>query len=190
LLRDRPFAQITVRDILAKSKSSAGSFYARFPTREALLPVLYERYDARLHRDHAKRRATPSGPTTLEDLARAMIGNRIARLRADRWLMQAVALHARTHPEMISLDTRERRQAALTTVHSGILAFRDQMSHPDPERAVPLALFMVLTTCREMMVFGEMPLASSVAITDDQLIDELTRAFLNYLGVTPATGRS
>jgi AcrR family transcriptional regulator len=187
LLRDRPFSRISVRDVLRASGTSTGSFYARFPTREAMLPVLYERYDAQLHREHAKRTATVArgGPPTKEELTRAIIGRQIARLRANRWLMHAVAIHARTHPELVSLETRERRQAALLTMHGGFLRFRDRITHPDPEAAVAFGLFMVLTTSREKVVFGDAPLATSVHLDDEQLIDELTRALLAYLGVTP-----
>src|SRR5258706_6103465 len=48
LLRDRPFERITIQDIVARAERPIGSFYARFKSKEALLPFLYERYDQSL----------------------------------------------------------------------------------------------------------------------------------------------
>lgn len=50
LLRDRPFERITVQGIVRAAGRPIGSFYARFEGKDALLPVLYERYDRTLGR--------------------------------------------------------------------------------------------------------------------------------------------
>src|SRR5437867_10691217 len=44
LLRTRPFEEITVQEIVRRARRPIGSFYARFSTKEALLPFLYRRY--------------------------------------------------------------------------------------------------------------------------------------------------
>lgn len=44
LLDGRPFAEISVDDIVNHADVSRSSFYARFENKDALLPLLYERY--------------------------------------------------------------------------------------------------------------------------------------------------
>src|SRR5919112_6138171 len=48
LLATRSFDDISVGDIVRRARCSVGSFYARFESKDDLLPYLYERYDADL----------------------------------------------------------------------------------------------------------------------------------------------
>lgn len=190
MLRSRPFDQITIRELLAEAKTSAGSFYARFPTRDALLPALYDRYDARLAAASAAGRFRVPIPDTLESGAVTVVAAVVSRMRENRWLMKAVALHARQHPEMISFEQRERRQAGHLAARSRFLKFRDEIRHPDPETALEFGFFMVLSSAREKVVFGDAPLASSFEMSDERLVEELTRALLAYLGIHKSEGKS
>src|SRR5262245_10434153 len=45
LLAERSFERITVEDIVRRAARPVGSFYARFKSKEALLPLLQERHD-------------------------------------------------------------------------------------------------------------------------------------------------
>ena len=44
LLRDRSFEEISIQDIVRRAGRPTGSFYARFASKEALLPFIYLRY--------------------------------------------------------------------------------------------------------------------------------------------------
>jgi AcrR family transcriptional regulator len=189
LLREKSFEAITVRELLARSRTSAGSVYARFPAKDALLPVLYDRHDARVHagvdawmRDPARERVG-----SLEARVAELAAQVVKDHRERRWFKRAVALHARTHPEMIPPDQRRRRERVHRAWQDELLRFRDRIGHPDPERAVAFGLFMLVSTCREKVVFGDAPLATSFKLTDAQLADELARALLAYLDV-PSKG--
>lgn len=187
LLQEKAFESITVRELLARSRTSAGSFYARFPTKEALLPVLYDRHDARVHAgiDAWKQDPARGRLETIEALARALAANIVRSHRQRRWFQRAVALHARTHPEMIPAEQRRRRERVHRAWQDELLRFRARIGHPDPERAVAFGLFMVVSACREKVVFSDAPLATSFTLTDAQLADELARALLAYLDVQP-----
>ena len=50
LLRKKPFEEINVAEIVGLARSSVGSFYARFGSKEGLLPLLYQRYDREVQR--------------------------------------------------------------------------------------------------------------------------------------------
>ena len=59
LLATRSFDDISVGDIVRRARCSVGSFYARFASKDDLLPYLYERYDADL-RPRILARAAPA----------------------------------------------------------------------------------------------------------------------------------
>src|SRR5271165_3271865 len=48
ILYEKEFADITVAEIVQRAGSSCGAFYARFPSKEALLPALYDAYSRSL----------------------------------------------------------------------------------------------------------------------------------------------
>jgi hypothetical protein len=67
------------------------------------------------------------------------------------------------------------------------------MNHPDPRKAAPFALMLVGFTLQEIVVFDALPGVPDPRLpkTDDELVEELARAFLRYLGAEHASkGRS
>ena len=62
------------------------------------------------------------------------------------------------------------------------LSRRDEMTHPQPEIAVALALEFAFTFIQTRILFAGHEAAPG-AIDDDQLARELTRMFLAYAGI-------
>lgn len=190
LLETRRFEEITVRELVKRSGTSTGSFYARFPTKQTLLPALYDRHDAALHSASAERRRRDEpDEATLEAAVRGIMQRVVERMLRKRWFMRAVSLHARQHPELITDETRRRRNDLHAEWRGQLLRHRDRITHPDPERAVAYGLFMTVTACREKLAFGDAPHAASFELDPDRLVEESARALLAYLGVeTTAAG--
>ena len=78
LIDGRPFDSISIDDIINEADVSRSSFYARFPSKEALLPVLFERFTERAQvafvaaADVAVSEIDPS--VLIEQLVRAHLG--------------------------------------------------------------------------------------------------------------------
>jgi AcrR family transcriptional regulator len=185
LLNEKAFEEITVAEIVQRARSSCGAFYARFPTKEALLPALYDAYS----RELTSETTVWSDPATWGERSLSvrvanMVRFVVRDFRATRPVLRPLALYARQHPGALSTDDR----AVRLEKHRAAVAFlrdcRDEITHPDPERAADLAAYFVAAIGRDKILFGDAPHASSVQIEDAALEEELTRMTLAYLAGT------
>ena len=182
LLRDLPFEAISIGEIVRQAGTSVGAFYARFRDKEALLPALYERYDLWI-RARAERaaKARPWQGSDLAGVVDWVVGELIAIFRHRRFMMRAVALHARVHPQKIDAATRRRRTKEMGFLQEAFLEHREEIGHPSPERAVEVVLFMAATLIRETVLFGEAPHAAATRLSLRELEQEAARMVLGYL---------
>lgn len=177
LLAERRFEDIPIAEIILRAGSSTGSFYARFPSKEALLPALYARYHAEL----PERLAIVAGGLdysrmTLADACRRVVREFAASFEARPNLMRAIVIYARTRPEEIRPLLGERAD-----VHRQLVdlfrPFHAEIRHADREAAIRAGLFMVGTTVREAVLFPDAPFA---AVTG-QGLDRLERMLADIL---------
>jgi AcrR family transcriptional regulator len=182
LLETKSFDAIEVDEIVREASSSVGSFYARFPGKDALLPYLYERHDRRLRAELGALVADERWhELDLPSLTARVVAVLIRAYRRRRWLLRAVALYSRTHPEAIDTRTRRARSVLLATPVRLFMRHRRAIRHADPEAAVAFALFTAASVCREKILFAESPHAASLRLTDRRLERALTRLVLAYL---------
>ena len=182
LLRDRPFESISVQDIVQRAERPIGSFYARFGSKEALLPYLYRRYhesleavlDARFARVDWERLDFDATVVALVDLLASLFEER-------RWLLRALALFARLRPEALPEDLVERRRRTYERPMAVLLRHRDHIAHEDPEEAVRFGIYMVLSVAREKLVFTQAPHSRITPMTASALRAHLARALHAYL---------
>lgn len=181
LLRTRDFADVSVADIVARAGTSVGAFYARFTSKEALMPLLYERYDRDVT---ARLDAVAADPQWLGlDLpacARRLVAMIVDLYRSRRGLMRAVGLFARLHPDAIAPALVARRKAMHRRFADLLLAHRREIHHPDPAAATEMALFAVGAACRDKILFAA-PHARSLPDDDALLRREMERLLIAYL---------
>lgn len=175
---------LTVQELLDRARVGAGSFYARFDDRDALVAYLHwlargrgegwwEEYLA------PDRWAGLPAWTLLAAVVRVLVRAHFRRepeLRAS--LAQALARPAdRLMVWTVELDEAlARRVAALLETRGR------EIRHPRPRRAVALGLFQLLGTLRHHLLF---PDSASLpgGVSEEELIVELTRSWAGYLGV-------
>jgi AcrR family transcriptional regulator len=186
LLSERRFEDAPVAEIARRARASVGSFYARFSDKDALLAHMNERlfdagrlsWDAFLAPDRWRGRGAAE---VVEGVVRHIVRKR----RANRGLLRALALYARSRPAPGFLEHatalnrhvhRRLRELMLERAH--------EISHPDPGRAIGYGLLLVDSATREVILFGELvPLPGKAS--DALLARELIAAWLAYLGVKP-----
>ncbi|HVS16395.1 MAG TPA: TetR/AcrR family transcriptional regulator [Thermoanaerobaculia bacterium] len=180
LLEDRSFDQISIAEIVARAGSSVGVFYSRFADKQALLDCLDELYALDVIRElgglaESWQKRRPSLQEMVEEATRRLITFH----RARRGLVRALILHARLHVDGPFAE-RTRRMQRQPGIADALLAHRDEIDHPDPERAARFSLVQALTAVREHVLFAEGP-AAIVPLDGEALAREVERAWLAYL---------
>jgi AcrR family transcriptional regulator len=182
LIAEKGFEDAPVAEIVRRADSSVGAFYARFRDKDGLFHALYERYleQATATTDDALDPARWEGAGIAEILD-SVVRFLVQIYRQQRGLIRAFVIRNHTDPEFQARQERlshyvSDRLAAL------LLGRRDEITHPDPERAVRFGLTQTFATLEGALLFGELRSASLV-LSDEHLAAELTRAYLAYLGV-------
>ncbi|MDB4890410.1 MAG: TetR family transcriptional regulator [Gemmatimonadetes bacterium] len=182
LLATRAFDDISVADIVRRARSSVGSFYARFQSKDDLLPYLYERYDADLKpRMQARIASLTLNGLTLRQMVWLTADHTVDMYVERRHLLRAVALLARMRPSAIPPSMRAVR-GSVTDMPARLLArFASEIAHDDAMDAARIGYFMLTAVAREKILFGEAPHASSTSLDTERLKKELARMLLGYL---------
>lgn len=181
LLRDRPFERISVQDIATAAGRPIGSFYARFASKEALLPYLYQRYHDGLEALYETRFRRVAGETKLEDAIESVVDLLLGLYTERRWLIRALALFARTHPEALPPDLVEQRRRVFEQPVLALMKHRARIRHSDPAAAIRFGVFLVSAAAREKLLFSQAPHARVTPMTRATLKRELVRTLFAYL---------
>lgn len=181
LLRSRSFEELTVADLVREAGTTTGSFYARFASKEALLPYLYEIYDARgaeaIGRSMPPQILEMSFPDMIQEFVR-LISKGVGGVR---WLLRAMAIYARTHPDRLPASAVERSRR-IYEMSSRLLGPRlDHCSSKDADLRARFAAYVVITLLREHQLFGDTPLAAALGFEGKAFESELTKMATAYL---------
>lgn len=181
LLETKSFEQITVRGILVAARVTAGSFYARFESKEALFKRLWERQQAAMDDLYAPENVKALDHADLEERVRFVVRHRLARYRKHRALFRTTILRNRCGSNPASADDRRAYSVSSRRLVRFLMKSSDEIRHPQPEKGIVFGEFAVSAVCREMVIFPEAPHARAARQTDQQLERYLTRMYLDFL---------
>ena len=181
LVSEKGFDDTPISEIVRRAGSSVGAFYTRFEDKDALLHALYDRYleQAIATADDALDPARWES-SHIPELISAVVGFLVSVYREQRGMIRVFV--ARNQRDETFQARRERLSHYVSERLSALLlARRDEITHPDPERAAAFGLTLVFSALDGVMLFGEM--RSGLTLSDEALAAELTHAYLAYLGV-------
>lgn len=184
LLERKSFAELTVVEIARKAGVSVGGFYARFPSKQALLQyfdaTIVEGILERAARELDSERLTGADARTV---VTTYIRLAVSMFRRHRAVLQQVALRSRTSTDP---SFKQRIRKANAFLHGRFRALLEERSaelgHPEPRVAIDLGLTFVSAAMREYVLFAEFR-PDFASIADARLVRELSDAFCAYLGV-------
>lgn len=179
LLRTRRFDDITIAEIVAEAETSTGSFYARFGSKDALLPFLYQAYNdstAAAVDDVDKRQVLKAD--SLREAVSALMGLlRHGPVRMDQ-LIRTMLLYARSHPERLPASAFARSKQFFDMISA---LFAPHVKAGDADRRARFAAFAAATLLREHLFFPDAPLARALGMTHEDLaaeVEKMTNAYL------------
>jgi len=190
LLERKSFAELTVLEIAGKAGVSVGGFYARFPSKQALLQyfdaTLVEGILARAARELDSERLADAGARTV---VTTYIRLAVQMFRRHRPVLQQVALRSRTSTDP---SFKQRIREANAFLHGRFRALLDErraeLRHPEPRVAIDLGLTFVSAAMREYVLFAEFR-PDFAPLADARLVRELADAFCAYLGIARSEKR-
>lgn len=186
LLETKTFDEISVTEIVTRARSSVGAFYGRFPDKAALLDHLDELYARRMVEwGEAAAKEGRRSDTTLAAAVRELITFLLRLHRTQPGLLRTLIVEARRQSEGPFRERTRRMNRRIPPIMERLLAVNDEIAHPEPRRAAYLGLLMVFSAIREVTLFPE-GLAEFVDYDDEELVAELTGAYLRYLRVEGA----
>ena len=183
LVAEKGFEDTGVAEVARRAGSSVGAFYARFQDKDALLHALYERYQQEaIATTDAALEPARWADARIAEILETVVRFLVSLYREQVGLIRAFVVRAHIDP-----DFHARREHMLSYVNERLsallLARRDEIAHPDPEKAAAFGLTLVFATLDNVMLFGELR-SGALALGDDELALELTRTYLAYLGAT------
>lgn len=182
LLREEGADGATLRGIAARAGVSVGIVYRRFPHKDAVLRAVYVRFFERASLANTRNLASPHFATlSLPTVARRLIEGVAAGYRANRALLRALILYARTHEDP---DFRRRAAALNATALEGIVRLfesrAEEIKHPNPALAIRFAVRAAAAILQDSLIFET---AGLEPVERESVVLETTRLFLRYLGI-------
>lgn len=184
---DVGIAQATIAEICDRAGVAVGTFYGRFPDKDALLLFWYERFfkRGRVTFERAFSDAMWEGRSSV-DVIRGWVQSRVLHYRKNRKLIGALLLYVRGRPAPeFKAFAAQLRLPALQRLTTLLSARDSEWHHVDPEAALHMAVIMTESSIQSVVVFTEHR-GDDLHITDDQLVDQLADAMCAYLRVRTA----
>jgi AcrR family transcriptional regulator len=186
-LETKPFDELTLADLTRRAGVTVGAFYQRFPSKDALLEYLEQEAYAEIRESSATLFALPASepaPSTRE-LLRTYVVGMAALYREHRGILRELVLRSRSNR-----GRQKRRMDMTREVVKGavewILEQGGPVNHPDPRKALGVAILFTTATLRDAVLFGETWADDASDPAVDDLVDELVRAAEAYLGLVEA----
>jgi len=183
ILETKTFEELTIAEVVQQAGTSVGAFYGRFKDKESLLQALDERF-FREFEDAIAALLTPSNwagksiAYIIEGAARLLLQT----YSKDKGVLRSLNLKARLYGDS-RFKKREQRawNELFPRLQDTLLLHQDEITHPNPSLATRLGFQQMFFSMREILLWE--PLREDVPYDNEELIAELTRAYLAYLGV-------
>ena len=176
----------TIPRIAEISDVSPATVYRRFKDKKDLLRVAILHV---LESSNVGNRALLSKKLTCPTLgaaARQLIKLNFEQYRKNGHFIGALKqfLESDEDPQFVN-DARQALRINLDLVVKAMLVYRNEITNPDPERALRLAVLMTTQSIESFCLSTRSQWSTLRPIEDEELIEEFTRAFVAYLKSPP-----
>ncbi len=176
----------TIPRIAAAAELSPASIYRRFRDKDDLLRLALLRMLQSSNAQSAEKLRAQLVRPTLAETAGALLVALLKQYREHPQLLRALTRMLEAEPDSaFAREAMQRIAANLAHAAAVLLAHRDSIRHPDPERAVRFAVLSA-TSAIEVAALDEVSLwHAALPLSDKALLAELTRQMVGYLRRKP-----
>ncbi len=180
ILSQEPAKELSLRQVLKLSGVSNGSFYSRFPNKEALIRECWKSLVATVD-ENVDRNVDELTDQPLETKVHHLLKWQVNRYHKYKGVFRAYLNLART-TQLRPTDDNLKSYAKLgKKTRDFLMASASEINHPNPEHAIEIACFVTYSAARELIFYPHLPHASSMKMSKTKLINELTYVFLSCL---------
>jgi AcrR family transcriptional regulator len=170
---------LTVEAVVKRSKTSVGSFYARFGDRGGLLEAMHERFLERLGAGSQMAIQAAVRQKTLIGALEVLITHVFAVVREYRDSARFFFLHRSTDQKLRAQGIQANAFFARMFADL-VLRYQNEVAHAKPAIAADVAWRMTFAMFAQQVMFEDQEV-SGVAIGDKALVRELARCLTAYL---------
>lgn len=164
LLEDQLFDEISISEILEGAKVSAGSFYARFESKDDILPVLLDEYEIKRTEYFEQQLSTPDWEQlTFQQTAYRLVSVVANFFRDNRGMIRAFLLFYRIRPELFSSKQKLTLDRIYKSGVDRLLKFRHEIRHPNPEKATKEIFALIVSSIRDKTLFESRPYSQGIS---------------------------
>lgn len=184
LLEERFFEQITIRDIALRAELSPATIYRRFQNKEALLPILYERYDYSLGEWASSiwQGKRLEEYCDLESRIGWVVKEHVRFYKEFAHILRTVYIYNRLHGEISLPKLNATRQDIYEIILDPIWECLEQKAQSNlTGNKVRCLILILVTTINERILFDENTPSSILKLDEKVFVRELTIALKAYL---------
>ncbi|WP_028115794.1 TetR/AcrR family transcriptional regulator [Ferrimonas senticii] len=175
-LQRKYFEQITVAELAAEAGVSVGTVYRRFKDKEALLPLLYQRFSDDLQRWLSS--FTGQSLASFEQALQRYCVETWQFMSAQRHVLRTVHLNARLHAEALPQAQLQGRSTEYQLLQQWLASHLSQAQQERCHEQLQLVVFTVTSTTLEKVLYPQL----TPAIACEQQGQQFAQALAQLLG--------
>ena len=155
LLSEQLFEEVGMADIARRAGVAVGTLYQRFPSKEALVPALFERHNAVVGRRIMSLFSHLASESSLRRRIDLVVGFAVDYHVRHRGLLRTLTTYVRANPSVASDALFAEREAVYSDVARRMLDGEPGTVPADRLDAALFALGLINSVCREQILFGD-----------------------------------
>lgn len=174
LLERHRFEEIGVATITREANVAVGTFYRRFKSKEALLPLLYDVYNDKVDAWLARTRAHEGFRANRRiDRIRRLVQAMLDLIDETRGLMRTLHLNSRINEEIVPAGAIRMRSDTYSAMGDLVLGDRP---NPGEVTAARVMVMIIVSTCIEYRLYPAQTPTAFMPLDDDDLVEYLARS--------------
>ncbi|MBY5991399.1 TetR/AcrR family transcriptional regulator [Ferrimonas balearica] len=178
-LQHKYFEQISVAEITTEAQVSVGTFYRRFKDKEALLPLLYQRFGDQLRQWHLT--LVNHQEANLEAALHAFCHQTRAFFERQRHILRTVHLNARLGDQALTVAELQGRRQEYQQLERWLGQHLDPSQRSERQGALQMAVYTVVSATLDKVLYPSLTPAIASELNGAEFSDGLVALLLPAL---------